>query len=103
RVTHVSGEGSGAALATVAALATLPLVVPRFTTSTPGPTMTGAQLTFAALASLVLYGLFVFVQAIRHREFFVPQEPDGGPSDLIAENGDRPSKRDAVTSLVVLV
>ena len=104
RVPSFSAEGSGAALATVAALATLTLVVPRFTTSTPGPTMTGAQLTFAALASLVLYGLFVFVQAIRHREFFVPQDPDGGgPSDLNAENGDRPSKRDAVTSLVVLV
>jgi Ca2+:H+ antiporter len=65
--------------------------------------MTGAQLTFAALASLVLYGLFVFVQAIRHREFFIPDDPDGDDSaDLADEEEQRPSQREAITSLVVL-
>jgi Ca2+:H+ antiporter len=108
RVPSFSAEGSGAALATVAALATLTLVVPRFTTSTPGPTMTGAQLTFAALASLVLYGLFVFVQAIRHREFFIPDTPEGtdsggAPDGSSGIDDERPSKRDAVTSLIVLI
>jgi Ca2+:H+ antiporter len=65
-------EGTGAALATVIALAVLCLVVPSVTTSQPGPEFTGAQLAFAAIASLGLYGMFVFTQAIRHRDFFLP-------------------------------
>lgn len=65
-------EGTGAALATVIALAVLCLVVPSVTTSEPGPEFTGAQLAFAAIASLALYGMFVFTQAIRHRDFFLP-------------------------------
>ncbi len=65
-------EGTGAALGTVIALAVLCLVVPSVTTSQPGPEFTGAQLTFAAIASLALYGMFVFTQTIRHRDFFLP-------------------------------
>lgn len=65
-------EGTGAALATVATLATLSLVLPTFTTSRPGPEFSGVQLTFAALSSLVLYGLFVATQTIRHRDYFLP-------------------------------
>lgn len=65
-------EGTGAALATVIALAVLCLVVPSVTTSEPGPVFSGAQLTFAAIASLALYGMFVFTQTIRHRDFFLP-------------------------------
>ncbi|MDR7252328.1 Ca2+:H+ antiporter [Nocardioides sp. BE266] len=68
-------EGTGAALATVIALAVLCLVVPSVTTSQPGPEFTGAQLAFAAIASLALYGMFVFTQAIRHRDFFLPVAP----------------------------
>jgi Ca2+:H+ antiporter len=41
-IVHFNSEGSGAALATVGALATLTLVLPTFTTSTPGPTFTPA-------------------------------------------------------------
>ncbi len=68
-------EGTGAALATVIALAVLCLVVPSVTTSEPGPEFTGAQLAFAAIASLALYGMFVFTQTIRHRDFFLPVAP----------------------------
>jgi Ca2+:H+ antiporter len=57
-----NAEGTATALATVATLATLSLVLPRFTTSRPGPEFTGGQLAFAAVASLALYGLFVVVQ-----------------------------------------
>lgn len=67
-----NAEGTGAALATLVALATLSLVLPTFTTSEPGPRFSGAQLTFAAVASLVLYALFVLTQTVRHRDFFLP-------------------------------
>jgi Ca2+:H+ antiporter len=70
-------EGTGSALATVITLAGLTLVLPRFTTSNPGPEFTATQLTFAAVVSLALYGLFVFTQTVRHRDFFVaPQQQD---------------------------
>ncbi|GAP51487.1 Ca2+/H+ antiporter [Streptomyces azureus] len=65
-------EGTGAALATVATLATLSLVLPTFTTTKPGPESSTVQRTFAALSSLVLYGLFVATQTVRHRDYFLP-------------------------------
>ena len=70
--THFNAEGTGAALATVITLATLCLVLPNFTTSTPGPEFTGSQLAFAAVASLALYLMFVVTQTVRHRDFFLP-------------------------------
>ena len=59
RVAVFNAEGAGAALATVATVATLSLVLPTFTTSRPGPEFSVPQLAFAAVASLALYGLFV--------------------------------------------
>jgi Ca2+:H+ antiporter len=76
-VTLFNAEGSGAALATVATLATLSLVLPTFTTSQPGPEFSPAQLTFAALAALALYGMFVLTQTVRHRDFFLAVTRDG--------------------------
>ena len=81
RVAVFNPEGTGAALTTIATIATLSLVLPTFTTSTPGPRYSGAQLTFAAIASLCLYGLFVTVQTVRHREHFLPVGSDGSPQE----------------------
>ena len=80
-------EGTGAALATVIALSVLCLVVPSVTTSEPGPEFTGAQLAFAAIASLALYGMFVFTQTIRHRDFFLPVAP-GQHVPMVATKAD---------------
>lgn len=84
RVAAFNAEGSGGALATVTTLATTTLVLPAFTTGTPGPEFTGAQLAFAAVASLSLYGLFVTVQTVRHREYFLPVTAEGRPVDPAA-------------------
>ena len=65
-------HASGSALAVMTALVTLSLVLPTFTTSTPGATFSPAQLAFAGVASLTMYGVFVFVQTIRHRDYFLP-------------------------------
>jgi Ca2+:H+ antiporter len=70
-------EGTGGALATVATLAVVCLVLPTFTTSQPGPEFSTAQLTFAAVASLLLYVLFVLTQTRRHRDFFLPVDKRG--------------------------
>ena len=70
-------EGANAALAALIALATLSLVLPTFTISSPGASYTAKQLAFAAVASLVLWGVFVFVQTIRHRDYFLPPQGAG--------------------------
>ncbi|MCP9946940.1 ionic transporter y4hA [Streptomyces somaliensis] len=84
RVAVFNAEGSGGALATVTTLAATTLVLPAFTTGTPGPEFTGAQLAFAAVASLSLYGLFVTMQTVRHREYFLPVTTEGRPADPAA-------------------
>jgi Ca2+:H+ antiporter len=97
-----NAEGTGSALATVVALAGLTLVLPRFTTSEPGPVFSASQLAFAAIASLALYGLFVFTQTVRHRDFFLPTTPAG---DVLTEDDHAapPTMAATMTSLVVLV
>ena len=71
-------EGTSPALAVLVALSTLTLVLPSVTTSTPGPTFSPAQLGFAGVVSLALYGAFVFVQTVRHRDYFLPAAVAGG-------------------------
>ncbi len=65
-------EGMGPGLAALVALATLSLVMPSFTTSSAEGTYTTAQLVFAAGSSLLLWSVFVFVQTVRHRDYFLP-------------------------------
>ncbi|MGW4243527.1 calcium:proton antiporter [Nocardia sp. NPDC004722] len=101
RVAVFNAEGTGAALATVATLATLSLVLPTFTTSEPGPVFSASQLIFAAVASLVLYGVFVMVQTIRHPDDFLPVE--GGSAGTDDEHDEPPTKRQALLSLGLLL
>lgn len=98
QIARFNAEGSGTALATVATLATLTLVLPTFTTSTPGPEFSGTQLAFAAVASLVLYGSFVLVQTIRHRDYFLPVGPTTDD-----DHADPPSTSAAYASAGLLV
>jgi Ca2+:H+ antiporter len=101
-VTLFNAEGSGAALATVATLGTLSLVLPTFTTSQPGPEFSPAQLTFAALASLALYAMFVLTQTVRHRDFFLPVSQSGQKGDE-DDHAAPPTTRAALTSLGLLL
>jgi Ca2+:H+ antiporter len=101
-VVAFNAEGSGAALATVATLTALALVVPTFTTTTPGPEFSPTQLAFAGLTSLVLYGLFVTVQAGRHRDYFLPVTLDGSAPTL-DDHAAPPSNQTAAISLGLLL
>jgi Ca2+:H+ antiporter len=102
--TLFNAEGSGAALATVTTLAALSLVLPTFTTSQPGPEFSPAQLTFAALASLALYVMFVLTQTVRHRDFFLPVAQEGQrEQEDCDEHAAPPSTREALVSLALLL
>jgi Ca2+:H+ antiporter len=86
--------GTNTALATLIALSTLSLVFPAFTTSSAGSTYSPAQLAFAAMTSLALWSAFVFVQTVRHRDYFLPVEniadeqshaPGGRPPPILRQ------------------
>lgn len=112
RIVAFNASGSGAALSTVVALAAICLVLPGFTVSEAGLEYTGSQLAFAAVASLVLYGAFVFTQTVQHRDFFLPvqSDPQGritGVLDVEDEDddghADPPTDREALFSLGLLL
>jgi Ca2+:H+ antiporter len=84
-------RGVSAALATLAAIAVLTMVLPNYTTTTPGPFYSPSQLAFIAIVSLVLYGTFVLVQTVRHRGYFLPETAAGGA----AGNDDEDEDEDA--------
>ncbi|WP_198168529.1 calcium:proton antiporter [Herbidospora yilanensis] len=102
KIAVFQAEGTGKALATVATLATLSMVLPTFTTSANGPAFSPAQLAFAAVVSLLLWGLFVFTQTVRHRDYFLPVEVEGRPMRE-DDHAPRPSGRTALVSLGVLM
>lgn len=97
-----NAAGAGAGLASIGVLATLSLVLPSFTRSSAGPTFTNSQLAFAAIAALSVYLLFVFVQTVRHRDYFMPpREKDSSRPDV--EHVEKPSSKAAISSLVFLL
>ncbi|WP_328540201.1 calcium:proton antiporter [Streptomyces sp. NBC_00344] len=102
RVAVFNAEGSGTALSAVAALAALTLVLPTFTTSRPGREFSGPQLTFAAIASICLYGLFVAVQTVRHRDYFLPVTQEGTIQDS-GGHAPPPGRVAALWSLALLL
>ncbi len=64
-------EGSNIALALLITSSTLALVLPTYTTSTPGPNYNLVQLRGAAIACFILYVTYVYAQTIRHKILFL--------------------------------
>jgi len=89
-------DGATAALAVLGTLAVLSLVMPQFTSSAPGAAYSAVQLLFVALASIALYTIFIRVQTIKHRDYFLFGTDD-------AEVAVVPSDRHALASLALLI
>jgi Ca2+:H+ antiporter len=98
RVLAFCVDGTSPALAVLATLTTLTLVLPSFTTTTPGPTLSSSQLVFEGVVSLTLYLIFVFVQTVRHREYFLPVDDESEDVPVV-----RPSSVAALASFVLLI
>jgi len=71
REQHYNIQGVNAYLNVIMALAVLGLVLPNFTTSTRGPTFSTEQEIFFAVVSLLLYAIFLLIQTLRHRGYFL--------------------------------
>ena len=100
REQEFQARGASSASAVLAAMVTLSLVLPNFTTSAPGPVFTDSQLVFAGAVSLVLYGAFVFVQTVRHRDYFLPEPALAADEETHAPP---PSNAAASASLALLL
>ncbi len=69
-------DGVSAALTVLSAISVFTLILPNYTQSAPGPFYNNKQLFFVAIVSLILYGTFLLVQTIRHRNYFLQQEEE---------------------------
>lgn len=89
-------NAASSALGVLGTLATLVLILPNFTLAEKGPIYSAAQLSFVAIVSLALYGLFLFVQTVRHRSYFLDLEQH-------ETGGVKPAGRQVLISAVLLV
>jgi Ca2+:H+ antiporter len=90
--------GASAYLVVLMPLATLTLILPSYTTSAAGPYYTASQLGFVSLVTLALYGVFLYVQTVRHRDYFLSDL--GGAS---ADHATPPAPRQFWESVVLLL
>jgi Ca2+:H+ antiporter len=71
REQDVQVSGSSLYLSVLIVMATITLIMPNYTLTTPGPVYSAGQLGFVSVVTLLLYGVFLYTQTIRHRNFFV--------------------------------
>ena len=82
REQDVQVSGSSVYLSMLAVLATITLILPNYTLTSPGPVYSAGQLGFVSIVTLILYGVFLYTQTIRHRDYFI-----GKSAGLAADNG----------------
>jgi len=63
-------QGASAYLVVTIPLAVIALVLPNFTTSSSGGTLSSTQAALFSLLTIALYGIFLWLQTGRHRGFF---------------------------------
>ena len=71
REQDVQVSGSSLYLSVLFVMATITLIMPNYTLTTPGPSYSAAQLGFVSVVTLILYGVFLYTQTIRHRDYFI--------------------------------
>ncbi len=67
-------QGVNSYLNVIMTLSVLGLVLPNFTTTTGGPTLSIGQQIFLILVTLILYAIFLLIQTMRHRGYFMEAE-----------------------------
>jgi Ca2+:H+ antiporter len=64
-------QGANAFLAVIVPLAVVGLILPNFTLSSEGPTLSTLHEVFLIFMSLALYGVFLAMQTLSHRKYFL--------------------------------
>lgn len=92
-------QGANTYLSVIIPLAVLSLIMPNFTQTTPGPTLSPPQQVFLSLMCIGLYGAFLAVQTGRHRGYFVLETEEEEPHQVDA--GVDPSPWSTHTFLLI--
>jgi Ca2+:H+ antiporter len=95
-------DAAAAALSVLGTLCVITLVLPNYTRATPGPVYSPSQLIFVAIVSIALYFAFLFVQTIRHRDYFLNEATAADGADSPDAHGILPSDRTALISAGLL-
>src|SRR5438876_6395284 len=90
-------SGANLYLSMLFMLATITLVMPNYTLTAPGPVYSAAQLGFVSIVTMLLYGVFLYTQTIRHRDYFIKDTAGD------AVDGERLSNRILTLSIVLLI
>ncbi|HZF15789.1 MAG TPA: hypothetical protein VE046_07600 [Steroidobacteraceae bacterium] len=77
-------QGASAFLAVILPLSVLGLILPSYTVSAPGPVLSTAQAIFLIVMSVVLYGVFLAIQTLRHRDYFIAPAVQKPPESHVA-------------------
>lgn len=80
-------QGARSYLGVLLPLATMSMILPRFTTSTPDATLTPLQEGIFGLLTVLLYGTFLAIQTVRHRHYFVEPALLGDERTEAADEG----------------
>jgi Ca2+:H+ antiporter len=97
REQDVQVTGSNLYLSVLIVLATITLIMPNYTLTTPGPVYSAVQLGFVSVVTLILYGVFLYTQTIRHRDYFIGETAGG------ADDGTHGSNRTFLLSILLLL
>jgi Ca2+:H+ antiporter len=68
--------GANVYLSVLFTIATITLVLPNYTLTTPGPVYSAAQLGFVSIVTIMLYAVFLYTQTTRHQDYFVDPSAD---------------------------
>jgi Ca2+:H+ antiporter len=79
--------GANAFLTVIVPLAVLGLVLPSFTVSSPDQTFSPFQSIFYAVMAVGLYGVFLAIQTLGHREYFIAPDSAGAPVEHQEHDG----------------
>jgi Ca2+:H+ antiporter len=86
REQDIQVTGSSLYLSVLAVLATITLIMPSYTLTTPGPVYSLGQLGFVSVVTILLYGVFLYTQTVRHRDYFVIDFTGGSGSQSHGSN-----------------
>ena len=73
REQDVQVTGSSLYLSVLIVMATITLIMPNYTLTAPGPIYSAGQLGFVSVVTIILYGVFLYTQTIRHRDYFISE------------------------------
>jgi Ca2+:H+ antiporter len=80
-------SGANLYLSVLVVLATITLILPNYTLTTPGPIYSAGQLGFVSIVTIILYGVFLYIQTVRHRDYFISEK--GNDDDNVTQTSSR--------------